>query len=166
MRNRIVLTFFALIVTAIFSAAAMAGTHNVRSLNNGGRKLVDPDNGCNYSTFAKFRMITSWTEPTPGYAAQAHFRGAALIDEEDPCVPGNFYEFSLNASTATSGSTITGTWDIYRNSILMCSACTGVASGLNQTAGVGNHYNVIVDDPVYGPGTWIYSGYIDQRDDF
>jgi hypothetical protein len=25
---------------------------------------------------------------------------------------------------------------------------------------------VYIDDPVFGPSTWLYSGYLDQRKDF
>ena len=166
MKKRIVLAFFALIATAIFSAAAMAGTHEIRTSSTGGRKLIDPDTGCVFGSFVKFRAITSWTEPTPGYAAQAHLRGVAGVESEEEQCGTHTYEFTLNASTTTSASTINGYWDVYRDGILMCSACTGQAINLNQTAGGGNYYDIFVDDPVYGPAAWDYSAFINARDDF
>src|ERR1700755_2056611 len=108
MKKRIVLAFFALIVTAIFSAVALAGTHEIRTSNTGGRKLIDPDTGCVFGAFVKWRTITSWTEPTPGYAAQAHFRGVAGVESEEEQCGTHTYEFTLNASTPTPGTTITG----------------------------------------------------------
>jgi hypothetical protein len=151
-------------VSAAISVSAQVSTHSIWTNNNGGRQVNDPDLGCEYTSFHKFRMITSWTEPTPGYAAQAHFRGAALIDEEDPCSGGHFYEFTLNQSTVTSIGTIQGYWDVYRDGVLMCSACTGQVSGLSQP--ITNYYKLTINDPVYGPGAWFYSGFIDVRDDF
>ncbi len=150
--NKTFLTFIALIITGLVSvsAAAQANPHSVWTFDGGGRQVTDPDLPCDFTTFEKFRMITSWTEPTPGYPAQAHFRGAAVIDEKDHCAPGNFYEFVLIQSTTTNFSSIVGYWDVYRNGVLMCSACTGSANGLSTP--VTTYYKVTVDDPVYGPG--------------
>jgi hypothetical protein len=163
--KKTVLTFFALIITGMISVSAMAQvhTHSVWTYNSGGRQVTDPDLPCEYTTFEKFRMITSWTEETPGYPAQAHFRGVALSDEKDPC-GAHFYEFTLIQSSTTTQYTLIGYWDIYRDGTLVCSSCAGHASGMNQS--VTNYYKIVIDDPVYGSGAWFYSGYIDQRDDF
>jgi hypothetical protein len=127
--------------------------------------LVDPDIGCEADTFHKFRTITSWTEITPGYNAQAHFRGIASFSRFFPGPCGEHtYEFTLNSASTTSVSAVTGSWDVYRDGTLLCSACSGQATGLNQA--VTNFYDLVIDDPVYGPGAWVYSGYIDVRDDF
>ena len=166
MKKQIVLAFCALIITGMISVSAMAldHTHSVWTNNSGGRQVTDPELGCDFTDFYKFRMITSWTEVSPGYAAQAHFRGVAIIDEKDYCGGGNFYEFTLNQSTSTTSNYIIGYWDVYRNGVLMCSACTGSVNGLS--APVTSYYKLVIDDPVYGSGAWFYSGYIDVRDDF
>jgi hypothetical protein len=169
MKKHIFLTFLAVIVTGMMtiSAAAIDHSHSVWTNNSGGRILVDPDIGCEADTFFKFRTITSWTEITPGYNAQAHFRGFASFNRFFPGPCGiHTYEFVLNSASATSVSAIDGSWDVYRDGTLLCSACTGSATGLNQAAGVGNFYDLVIDDPVYGPGAWVYSGLIDVRDDF
>jgi hypothetical protein len=165
MRKHIFLTLFALIITGILSVPAMAldHSHSVWTNNSGGRKLVDPDLGCVVGNFFKFRMVSSWTEISPGYAAEAHFRGVALTDEKDDCGE-HLWEFTLNTSSTTTPSTITGTWDVRRDGTLVCSACTGQA--INMNVAVSSFYDVLVDDPVYGTGAWNYSGYVTAREDF
>ncbi len=167
MKKHIVSAFFALIVTALISvqAAAIDHSHNVRTHNSGGIQVNDPTAGfgCDYITFEKFRMVTSWTEVTPGYQAQAHFRGIAISDPGEPC-GDHFYEFTLSESTATTSSTITGYWDVSRDGTLLCGGCAGQATGMNQA--VTNSYSLVIDDPIYGTGAWLYSGFIDARDDF
>ena len=167
MKRQLFPIFLVLLITGLISVSAMAqvSTHNVRTYDSGGVQVNDPTAGfgCGYLTFEKFRMITSWTEPTPGYPAQAHFRGAAITDAGEPC-GSHFYEFTLNESTATTSSTITGYWDISRDGTLLCAGCSGQVSGLNQA--VTNSYSLVIDDPFYGTGAWLYSGLIDQRDDF
>src|SRR5882757_6241176 len=95
MKKQLFPIFFVLIITGLISVSSMAqvSTHNVRTHNTGGIQINDPTLGlnCQYITFEKFRMITSWTEPTPGYPAQAHFRGTALTDAGEPC-GGHSYE--------------------------------------------------------------------------
>jgi hypothetical protein len=166
MKKRIFPILLTLMITGMISVPAMAqiDTHNVRTYKTAGRQIVDPDLGCTFGTFVKIRTLASWTEPTPGYTAQAHFRGVAYVSAGGPC-SAHSYEFTLNSSTTTSAGTITGNWDVYRDGGLLCSACTGQATGLNQAAGP-NFYDVLVDDPVYGPAAWNYSGYIGGRDDF
>lgn len=168
MKKKIALAFFALMIVGMISVSASAvdHTHSVWTTNSGGRKLVDPDLGCVFGSgnFHKFRTITSWTEISPGYDAQAHFRGIALIKEDEDCAAGELYEITLNQSSATTASTITGTWDIRRNGTLVCSACTGQAINLNLA--VTNFYNVLIDDPVYGAAAWDFSGFIDVRMDY
>ncbi len=164
--KKTVLTLVALIITGMISVSAMGQvvTHSIWTHNSGGRQVTDPELGCKVTTFYKFRMITSWTEPTPGYPAQAHWRGAAITKSENRGCDNHFYEFILNQSTSTSNDDITGYWDIYRDGTLVCSSCTGQAYGLSQP--VTNYYKLVIDDPFYGAGTWFYSGYINVRNDF
>jgi hypothetical protein len=167
MKKHIILAFFALIVTGLLSvpAAAIDHTHSVWTNNSGGLKLVDPDIGCEATSFFKFRAITSWTEITPGYNAQAHFRGFASFNRFFPGPCGvHTYEFTLTSASTTSASTITGSWDVIRDGTVLCSACSGSATGLNQA--VTNSYDLLIDDPVYGPTAWEFNGLIDVRDDY
>lgn len=163
MKNRIIATLFALILAGLLPAAAFAqlSTHSVWT-NSHGNQIDDADNGCSYTILKKFNMATSWTEKTPGYAAQAHFRGVSLAYGWTHFCNNHYYEFSLNNSTATTIDDITGYWDVYRDGVLMCSACDGTAYGLS--APTGNYYKLVINDPL--GGTWYYSGFIDQRKDF
>jgi hypothetical protein len=166
MKKQFVTIFLTLLAIGLFTVSAMAqlSSHSVWTQNNG-RQITDPDLPCNYTTITKFRVLSSWTEKTPGYPAQAHFRGFALSNRFNPC-GAHTYEFTLTQSSVTSFNNIEGDWDVYRDGSLVCSACNGSANGLSQAAGVGNYYKVTIDDPVYGPGAWFFSGYIDVRDDF
>ena len=171
MKKRILVTFFALMAISMMSATAMSQpyTHSVWT-NNNGLAIRDAQTGCNYNSltggFSGFNMATSWTEPTPGNPADAHFRGVGkAVGFSLACVTRT-YDFRLVASTATATDSITGTWDIFRNGILVCGGCTGIAYNLSVPAGVGNYYKVYVDDPFAGPATWLYSGYLDVRKDF
>lgn len=164
MMRKTILIFLALIITGMISVPAMAqlSSHSVWTQNSF-RQVDDPDLPCSYTTMTKFRVLSSWTEPTPGYPAQAHFRGFALSNRFNPC-GAHTYEFTLIRSTVTLVNNIQGDWDVYRDGTLVCSACNGSANGVGQA--VGNYYKVTIDDPVYGPGAWFFSGYIDVRDDF
>lgn len=167
MKKHIVPAFFALIVTGLISvsAAAFDHTHSVWTNNSGGVTMVDPDIGCQATSFHKFRTITSWTEISPGYNGEAHFRGFASFNIFFPGPCGvHTYEFTLNSASATSVSAITGSWDVRRDGTLLCSACSGQVTGLNQT--VGNSYDLLIDDPVYGTAAWEFSGLIDVRNDY
>jgi hypothetical protein len=169
MKNKITLAICSVLVLGVLSISAWAqtGTSSVWT-NANGVDITDPQTGCRYLNFSGFNAATSWNEtsfsPNP---ADAHFRGVAeaLGIALGPC-PNTNYEFTLVSSTITGPDSITGAWDIFRNSSLVCSACTGTASGLSQAAGAGNYYEVYIDDPVAGIATWLYSGYIDQRKDF
>lgn len=149
----------------IFSISASAQkTHSVWT-NNHGLAVSDPTVLCNYTAFSGFNMATSWTEPAPpNYPAEAHFRGVTKAG--GPGCPTYVYEFRLVRANATTYDDITGQWNVYRNGVLMCSNCNGTAYGLSQAAGAGHYYKVYIDDPVFGPSTWLYSGYIDVRKDF
>jgi len=165
MKRQTIAIFLVLMVVGLFSVSASAQkTHSVWT-NNNGLVVADPTTGCNYGTFSGFNMATSWTEPTPGYPAQAHFRGVTKAGAAG-CTT-YFYDFRLIKSAATDPDYIKGVWDVYRSGVLVCSACDGIAYGLSSAAGVGNYYKVYVDDPAY-PGTenWLYSGYINTRKDF
>jgi hypothetical protein len=165
MKKQTLAIFLVLMVVGIFTISASAqNTHSVWT-NNNGLAVVDPNVSCNYTAFSGFNMATSWTEPTPpNYPEEAHFRGVTKAGGTG-CTT-YFYDFRLNKSVQTTVDDITGYWDIYRNGVLMCSACKGIAYGLSQAAGVGNYYKVYIDDPVFGPSAWLYSGYIDNRKDF
>ncbi len=167
MKKRMMLVFFATLTLGILAISATAQrTHSVWT-NLNGLYIFDATNGCQYSSFTGFDMATSWTEPfSPTNPADAHFRGVGKAAGYSFTCITRFYDFRLVASTATSNDQIDGTWDVYRNGVLMCSACNGSAYGLSQAAGVGNYYKVYVDDPVFGPQTWLYSGHLDQRKDF
>lgn len=164
MNKRIVVTFLALMVVGLLSVPAMAqlNTHSIWT-NDNGLVIGDAKTGCEYYSLAAFDMATSWTEKTPGYPAQAHFRGVSKAYGFSLACTDHFYEFSLNNSVGTDSDTIKGYWDVIRDGTLMCSACPGNAYGLS--AGVGNYYKLVIDDPLYVPD-WYYIGYIDQRKDF
>jgi hypothetical protein len=169
--KKLMVTFFVLVAVGLLSASAMAQpfTHSVWT-NNNGLAIRDAQTGCNYNSltggFSGFNMATSWTEPTPGNPADAHFRGVGkAVGFSFACVTRT-YDFRLVASTATLSDSISGTWDIFRNGALVCAACNGIAYNLSVPAGVGNYYKVYVDDPIAGPQTWLYSGYLDVRKDF
>lgn len=169
MKQRMIFALFALLTLGMLSmsASAQPNTHSVWT-NLNGLYIFDATNGCQYTSFSGFNMATSWTEPfSPTNPADAHFRGIAKAIGPifGPC-PTRVYDFRLVASTTTSNDQIDGTWDIFRNGVLVCSACNGSAYGLSQAAGVGNYYKVYVDDPFAGPQTWLYSGLLDQRKDF
>lgn len=165
MNKRIIVTFFALMMAGLLSvtAAAQLNTHSVWT-NDHGLVIRDPDTRCDYTTLKGFDMATSWTEYTPGYPAQAHFRGVSKAYGITHSCGNHYYEFSLNNSVGTDPDTIKGYWDIYRDGVLMCSSCAGNAYGL--AAPVGNYYKLYIDDPTYGANAWLYCGYIDQRKDF
>jgi hypothetical protein len=164
MKKQTVLIFLALIITGLLSvsAAAQLNTHSVWTDGNG-LVISDARNGCEYYSFDKFHMATSWTERTPGYPAQAHFRGIALAYGLTHGCNNHFYEFSLNNSVGTDSDTIKGYWDVYRDGTLMCSSCPGNAYALS--GGVGNYYKLVIWDAGLG-AYWNYVGYIDQRKDF
>ncbi|HEV7642631.1 MAG TPA: hypothetical protein VGO50_01700 [Pyrinomonadaceae bacterium] len=164
MKKRIIVTFFALMIAGLLSvpAAAQLFTHSVWT-NNNGISIVDASNGCENTILEKFDMATSWTEYTPGYPAQAHFRGVSHAEGfVHGCGP-HYYEFSLNNSVGTDPDTIKGYWDVYRDGVLKCSSCAGNAYGVGGP--VGNNYKLIIDDP-FSATDWAYIGYIDQRKDF
>jgi hypothetical protein len=166
MKKNIFLLFCALILTGLASVSAMAqlNTHSVWT-NDNGLVIFDPQLKCEYTTLKGFDMASSWTELTPGYPAQAHFRGISkAYGVTRPC--GNhFFEFTLVKSAGTDPDTIKGYWDVSRDGVLVCSACDGNAYGMSQPAGVGNYYKLIIDDPLT-VNDWYYVGYIDQRKDF
>jgi hypothetical protein len=168
MKKQTILTLVILMVVGLFSVSAMAQvqTHSVWT-NNNGLAIRDAQTGCWYPAFSGFNMATSWTEPfSPTNPADAHFRGVSKAGGAGIPCGTRFYDFRLVASTSTTNDQIDGTWDVYRNAVLVCSACNGSAYGLSQAAGAGNYYKVYIDDPLFGPQTWLYSGYIDQRKDF
>ena len=167
MNKQMMLAFFASLTIAVMSMSAEAQRTRSVWTNSNGLYIVDATNGCQYSSFSGFEAATSWTEPfSPTNPADAHFRGVAKAVGFSLGCQTRFYDFRLVVSSATTDDQIDGKWDVYRNGILMCSACTGSAYGLSQAAGAGNYYKVYVDDPVFGPQTWLYSGYLDQRKDF
>jgi len=164
MNKRIFVTFFALIMAGLLSvpAAAQLYTHSVWTDSNG-LAVGDAKSGCENTILHSFDMATSWTELTPGYPAQAHFRGVSKAEGFIHGCGPHYYEFSLNNSVHTDSDLIKGYWDVYRDGTLMCSACGGNA--YNLSAGVGNYYKLVVNDPLYVPD-WYFIGYIDQRKDF
>lgn len=163
--------FLAILAIALLSVAATAQirTHSVWT-NNNGLAIRDAQSGCTYTNltggFVGFNMATSWDEPTPGNPADAHFRGVARAIGFSLACPNRAYDFRLVASTVTGADNIDGVWNVFRNGVLVCNNCNGTAYGLSQVAGVGNYYKVYIDDPVFGPQTWLYSGYLDVRKDF
>lgn len=167
MKKQTIVTFFVLIMLGVFSISARAqSTHSVWT-NDNGLVIRDAETKCDYTSLANFQMATSWTEPAPPtYPAVAHFRGISKAYGFTRVCRDHEYEFRLVKTAATTDDEIKGAWNVYRDAVLMCGGCSGVAYGLNQAAGAGNYYKVYIDDPVYGPSTWLYSGYIDQRKDF
>lgn len=167
MKKQTILTLFVLMMLGIFSISAMGqNTHSVWT-NLNGFVVRDATNGCLYTNLPSFNMATSWTEPSPPtYPAQAHFRGVTKAIGFSATCPTTSYDFTLVSTTSTTPDQITGRWRVYRNGALMCNNCPGTAYGLSQPAGGVNYYKVYVDDPFFGPATWLYSGYIDVRKDF
>ncbi|HLM01502.1 MAG TPA: hypothetical protein VK400_10655 [Pyrinomonadaceae bacterium] len=165
MKKQTLLTLFALITLGILSVSAMAqSTHSVWT-NDNGLVIRDAETGCKYDSLRAFDMATSWTEPAPpNYPAVAHFRGVSKAYASSPGCRDHDYEFRLVRTAAATNDDIVGYWNVYRSGTLMCNLCKGTAYGLSQP--VGNYYKVYVDDPIYGPATWLYSGYIDARKDF
>jgi hypothetical protein len=158
-------TLTAFACAAFFSVSAFAqATHSLWT-NNNGFYIRDAQTTCTYSGFTTFEAATSWTEPTPGYSAGAHFRGISKTVAIGGCV-ANKYEFALTRLASTTADEIRGLWRVTRNGAIVCNNCNGTAYGLSQAAGVGNYYKVYVDDPTFGPQTWLYSGFIDVRKDF
>jgi hypothetical protein len=166
MKKRILITFFALMIAGLLSvpAAAQLNTHSVWTDNNG-LVIVDASNGCENTIFSSFDMATSWTERTPGYPAQAHFRGVSKAEGVVHGCGPHYYEFSLNNSVGTDSDTIKGYWDVYKDGILLCSSCGGNAYALSGAAASGNYYKLVIWDPTYS-AYWSFVGYIDQRKDF
>jgi len=158
-------TFFVLIALGVFSISAMAlSTHSVWT-NDNGNLIIDAKTKCEYQSFAGFNMASSWTEPAPPtYPAVAHLRGVTKAYSTSRGCFDRDYEFKLVSASATSADEIKGNWDVYRDGSLVCSNCAGLAAGLSNP--VGNAYKVLIDDPVYGPATWLFSGFIDNRKDF
>jgi hypothetical protein len=168
MKTRIaILISLVLVMAIVFSgrtivqnstATGVIHTHSVWSSDGDGLSVRDAETSCLYLHLEKFRMITSWSEEGPPlYPSIAHFRGLASASSELIFCPAHTYEFRLiDASVSTDKQTINGTWDVYRDGSVVCSACNGTAYDLN--AGVGNQYSVDVDDPVYGTATWQYYG--------
>ena len=167
MKKNLIVMFFAMMAVSLFSApaAAQVNTHSVWT-NSNGLYIRDAQTGCLYPAFSGFEMATSWTEPTPGTPADAHFRGVAKAGGAGILCGVRFYDFRLIVSSVTGPDNIDGKWDIYRNGVLVCGSCAGTAYGLSAPAGVGNYYKVYIDDPFAGPQTWLYSGYINVRKDF
>lgn len=168
MKKQTTLVTFALMMLFAFSISATAqSTHSVWT-NDNGLVIRDAQTTCQYTSLAAFDMATSWTEPAPPtYPAVAHFRGVSKAYAYSPaCNTDHFYEFRLVRASTTTNDDIFGRWNVYRDNVLVCNGCAGTAYGLSQAAGVGNYYKVYVDDPVFGPQTWLYSGYLDQRKDF
>lgn len=166
MKKQTFLTLLILMVVGLFTVSAMAQikTHSVWT-NSHGLAIRDATTGCWYTGFSGFNMATSWNEPTAGTVpADAFFRGVSKAGVAG-CTT-YFYDFRLVISSSTTDDQIDGKWDVYRNNVLMCSSCSGSAYGLNQTVGGVNYYKVYIDDPFFGPSTWLYSGYLDQRKDF
>jgi len=175
MKRRMVIVISVLTLAVLVSATAIirsrAGivfllrSHSIWT--NGaseGRKIVDAQTTCEYTSFTKFDTITAWSEYSFAFfPAIAQFRGAALAPASGSC-DAETYEFVLMETTSTNKKTIEGTWNIYKSNGLACSLCTGAAHDLNDP--VGSAYRVEVDDPVYGVGAWQYQGYITQRKDF
>jgi hypothetical protein len=166
-KKQTILTLLALAVVGLFSISASAqSTHSVWT-NDNGLVIRDAKSQCEYTALRGFDMATSWTEPSaPLYPAIAHFRGVSKAYGTTHGCADHFYEFVLVRTASTTVDDITGRWNVYRDGVLGCNACSGVAYGLSSPAGVGNYYKVYIDDPVYGPQTWLYSGYIDVRKDF
>lgn len=167
MKKQTIVTLFLFVLVALFAVSAMAQsikTHSVWT-NSNGLAIRDAQSGCWYTSFSGFNMATSWNEPTAGaIPADAHFRGVSKAGAIG-CTT-YFYDFRLIVSSATTNDQIDGKWDVYRSGVLVCASCAGSAYGLSSAAGVGNYYKVYIDDPLYGPQTWLYSGYLDQRKDF
>ena len=171
MKKNLIIVIFAMLAASLLSISAMAQvkTHSVWT-NNNGLVIRDAQTGCTYTNltggFGGFNMATSWTEPTPGDPAEAHFRGVAKAAGFSLACVTRGYDFRLVSSTVTGPDNIDGVWNVFRNGVLVCGGCNGTAYNLSVPAGVGNYYKVYIDDPVFGPATWLYSGYLDVRKDF
>jgi hypothetical protein len=165
MKKRLLSVVLVLAASALMSISVAAqNTHSVWT-NDNGLVIRDAETGCEFDVLRKFNMATSWTEPAPpAYPAVAHFRGVSLAFGWTHFCNNHDFEFRLVKTASTTNDDIYGAWNVYRDGVLKCSGCKGTA--YNLSAPVGSYYKVYVDDPVYGPATWLFSGYIDQRKDF
>ncbi len=109
----------------------------------------------------------TWLTPTAGNSASGWQEGTpqAFVNAQAQA-GGNSYEFRLVALGSSTGSEITGLWDVYRNGSLLCASCVGVAYGLDQAAGVGNYFKIYIGDPLAYAEDWHFSGYITNRSDY
>lgn len=93
----------------------------------------------------------NWSE-----SSQNGFANARATDAS-----GNTYDFQLISITASNTvSQITGKWNVSKNGVNVCTACTGSAYGLNGAAGT--YYKIYVGST----NNYHVSGYITNRYDY
>lgn len=170
MKRKTILILSALIVGVFISAIAIvkikagAGIYNTHSIwtEDDPVSVRDGNTGCSYTSIEKWRSITSWSEEGPPlYPAIAHFRGVVVGASGSFFCGTHDYDFRLIDTTQTDKENIVGTWDIYRDGSLVCSACDGRASDLG--AAVSTTYKVDIDDPINGTGAWQFYADVTQR---
>ena len=165
MPKTIVRLLFTLTLMTVFAFAALAqSTHSVWSSK--AYVVTDPTTTCTYTSFAPSvqNSTGAWTEPTPGYAAAAHFRAFVSTTGFGACQPAR-YEFALMSSGTTTIDTVTGKWLVKKNGVIVCNGCAGTASGLSQAANGTNYFTVSIT-PATGGAQWRYSGFLNSRFDF
>lgn len=114
--------------------------------------VADPDLGA--WDYAKYGFSSSnWQESTP--QAFSHALGSAF---------GNLYEFRLIKVASSDASKIEGSWNVYRNGVVVCGGCIGRAYGLNGA--VGDYFKIYVGTPVAYAERWHFSAYITHRFDY
>lgn len=93
----------------------------------------------------------NWSETT-----QLGFGNARALD-----AAGNTYDFQLISITASNtNDQLTGKWNVSKNGVNVCTACTGSAYGLSGA--VGNYFKIYA-----GPTSNFHvSGYITNRYDY
>ncbi len=122
MKKRMMLTFFALMVTALLSVSAMAqlNTHSVWTDDNG-LVIGDAENGCEYSKFDKFHMATSWTERTRAILRRPISAASRWLMDLPTVVTTIFTSFrsTIRSAPTATPSRVTGMFIV---TVVLCAA--------------------------------------------
>ncbi|MDB5053713.1 MAG: hypothetical protein JWM44_1763 [Bacilli bacterium] len=145
-----ILVFAALTLGLSTIGATAAPTTYVHSIWSQTPLYVE-DNGTWY-TATGGNTIISWTDVALSSGNTGFFN--AIVN-----VGVNLYEFRLKTFSSSTASQINGTFDIYKNSVLVATSLTGSVYGLNQATG--NYFKFYDSSSL-----WHVSAYIDSRKDY
>jgi hypothetical protein len=109
------------------------------------------DNGT-WFTATSGNSIISWTDNALSTGNSGFFNAIVYVGATK-------YEFRLKTFASSTVSQINGTFDIYKNSILVAANLTGSVYGLNQA--VGNYFKFYDSSSL-----WHVSAYINSRKDY